>query len=171
MENFEYYKKEYKQTHLYANIQMIFQYKDNSEYRVVFREITRSNLGKSAFGAGGGDFQSDMNTPPENPYEIDDETLDENDYDESAVSVFLDAVYEKTKNHPLFQTVYDSAAAKMLSQDREIGLAILLSYDYLWAFYPCYCEYIDNPETFSKTNDWYIHLLEGLERKSKSKFA
>lgn len=118
-----------------------FLYKTTTEYRIVFRQITNS-----------------ANNPPDNPYNIDDETLDESDYDEVAVSAFLDQIYAKTKDNPLFCSIYDLAAAKMISEDREIGLTILLSYDYLWAFYPCLCEYNDHPETFSETNEWYVRL-------------
>ena len=124
---------------------MNFQYNNTTEYRTVFRQITQSNK-----------------TIHENPYHIDDETLDENDYDEDSVSAFLDNIYEKTKTEPLFHTLYDAAAAKMISEDREIGLTILLSYDYLWAFYPCFCDYTQHPETFSETNDWYTVLLKKL---------
>ena len=91
---------------------MNFQYNNTTEYRTVFRQITQSNK-----------------TIHENPYHIDDETLDENDYDEDSVSAFLDNIYEKTKTEPLFHTLYDAAASKMSSEDREIGLTILLSYD------------------------------------------
>ena len=124
---------------------MNFQYNNTTEYRTVFRQITQSTK-----------------TIHENPYHIDDETLDENDYDEDSVSAFLDNIYEKTKTEPLFHTLYDAAAAKMISEDREIGLTILLSYDYLWAFYPCFCDYTQHPETFSETNDWYTVLLKKL---------
>jgi hypothetical protein len=56
-------------------------------------------------------------------------------YDGEAVSKTLDAVYAATRDLPLFKEVYDLAAAKMMSEDREIGLAILFSYDYLLDFH------------------------------------
>lgn len=124
---------------------MDFQYKDTTEYRALFRKITNSSSNKT-----------------DNPFDIDTETLDENDYDDQSVNTFLDTIYENTRNHPLFQSLYDNAAAKMISENREIGLAILLSYDYLWAFYPCYCEYMNNPSTFTHTNIWYITLTKIL---------
>jgi hypothetical protein len=124
---------------------MDFQYQDTREYRALFRKITSSSSSKT-----------------NNPFDIDDETLDENDYDEQNVSAFLDTIYERTHRHPLFQLLYDKAAAKMISENREIGLTVLLSYDYLSAFYPCYCEYNDNPDTFHTTNTWYITLTKLL---------
>ena len=66
--------------------------------------------------------------------EIDDITNDENDYDTDSASKAMDFIYEATKTNNVFQILYDSAAGKMLSQDREIGLAILYSYDYMLLF-------------------------------------
>jgi len=126
---------------------MAFQYKDTQEYREVFRKITNAP----------------SNSSVENPYNIDDETLDENNFDESSSSIFLDTVFEKTKNIVLFQTIYDLAAATMLCENRDIGLAVLCSYDYLWAFYPCYCDYCENPITFSEKNEWYMLLKTRFE--------
>ena len=95
----------------------------------------------------------------------DEETRDETTYDEMRVSVFLDTVYTHTRANPLFQQMYLAAAAKLITQKHEIGLAILMSYDYLWAFYPCYCAYIESPETFSETNEWYRELSGNLLRE------
>jgi hypothetical protein len=117
------------------------QYSTTTEYRDIFRKITHQST-----------------QPPENPFDFDDETLDEQHYDESAVSRFLDTVFENTKINPLFTALYDLAAAKMLSMDREIGLTVLFSYDYLAAFYPCYCEYVQHPTTFSKTHPLYTKI-------------
>ena len=118
-----------------------FNYTNTTEYRDIFRKITHQST-----------------NPPENPFELDAETLDELHYDESTVSRFLDTVFTNTKTNPLFRTLYDLAAAKMISIDREIGLTVLFSYDYLRAFYPCYCEYIENPTTFSETNLHYVKI-------------
>lgn len=121
------------------------EYSNTTEYRNIFRKITHQST-----------------TPPENPFDLDEETLDELHYDESIVSNFLDIVFENTNTNPLFQTLYDLAAAKMISMDREIGLAVLFSYDYFGAFYPCYCEYIRNPKTFSQTNPLYMKIHQKL---------
>ncbi len=120
-------------------------YSNTSEYRNIFRKITHQST-----------------TPPDNPFDLDDETLDEQHYDETTVSTFLDTVFENTKTNPLFHVLYDLAAAKMISMDREIGLAVLFSYDYLSAFYPCYCEYIEHPTTFSETNPLYVKIHKML---------
>jgi hypothetical protein len=120
-------------------------YTTTTEYRNIFRQITHQNT-----------------KPPENPFDLDDETLDELHYDETIVSQFLDTVFANTKTNTLFQTLYDLAGAKMISMDREIGLAVLFSYDYFGAFYPCYCEYMENPTTFSETNPLYVKIYQKL---------
>jgi len=124
-------------------------YSTTSEYRAVFRKITG---------------HPEPSAPRENPFDIDDETLDESDYDEGCVALFMESVFESTREHPLFQKVYDTAAAQVLSTDRGIGLAILLSFDYLWTFYECYCDYVENPLVFSETNEWYVRLSALLHR-------
>ena len=116
-------------------------YSNSTEYRRIFRKITH---------------QSEH--PPENPLGIDDETLDEQHYDDDTVSRFMDTVYHSTQHSSLLQHLYDSAAAKMISTNREIGLAVLFSYDYMSAFYTCYCEYISSPETFSETTQSYMKI-------------
>ena len=62
------------------------------------------------------------------------------EYDET-INISLDMFFFKTKDIPAFQEVYDLAAAKLLSTDRNIGLAILFSYTYLPMFYPCVCDF------------------------------
>lgn len=116
-------------------------YTNSTEYRQLFRIITDQSL--------------DI---PSNPFNIDDESLDESNYDDTRVSVFLDTVYNKTKESPLFQTLYDLAAAQMISTNREIGLAVLCSYDYLKAFYPLYCEYAKSPTSINDTTELYLQI-------------
>ena len=76
--------------------------------------------------------------------DVDDETRDEWTYDEDATKIAMDRIYDKTKSDPLFQELYDLAAARMFSTDREIGLAILCSYDCLFLFMEVLS---DNPMT------------------------
>jgi hypothetical protein len=129
-------------------------YSTTEEYREQFRIITQMDPTT---------YYSDdiFHIDAANP-EIDEETLDEFHYDESAVSVYLDKVYAQTESSPLFQALYDSAAALMISTDRQIGLTILYSYDYLSLFYPCYNDFVRTPEAFSETNQHYAALLRNL---------
>lgn len=120
-------------------------YSNTTEYRDIFRKITHQST-----------------IPPENKFDVDIETLDEQHYDENAVTQFLDTVYKNTNTSSLFQTLYDLAASQMISVDREIGLAVLLSYDYLHVFYPVYCEFVQDPNTFSETSALYMKIRKML---------
>ena len=48
----------------------------------------------------------------------------------------LDEIYAKTRANSLFQTLYVKAASFMLSENPEIGLAVLFAYDNLPLFHP-----------------------------------
>jgi len=124
-------------------------YSTNAEYRQIFREITLQPSNPE-LGQSGDDG------------EIDAETLDENNYDEKYVAVFLEDMYKYTRNHPLFHKLYDAAAATMISTDRSIGMVVLLSYDYLRVFYPAYCDFVSDPILFNELNPWYIETCKAL---------
>ena len=59
------------------------------------------------------------------------------EYDDTALSAGLDAIFLKTSSNPRFTEVYGIAAGKMMSEDPEFGLAILFSYDYFAVFHKC----------------------------------
>ena len=85
-------------------------------------------------------------------------------YDEEAVQQFMDNVYEKTRICPLFMKLYEKAAGFMFSTDPEIGMTILLGYDYLDAFSPCIECFLKEPATFGETNPQYQELVKRLYR-------
>jgi len=130
------------------------EYHTNAEYRALFRQIT-----------GQPSLKSPPRQPEDDGSDEDEQTRDESTYDESCVSAFLETVYTDTRENALFQRLYLAAAAKMLTENPEIGLAIMMSYDYLWAFYPCYCAYRETPETFSEINEWYSELEKRLRNE------
>ena len=67
--------------------------------------------------------------------DIDDITHDEWNYDADAMKIWLDHIYEITNNDQIFIRLYLTAAGTMLSEDAQIGLAVLISYDYFYDFY------------------------------------
>lgn len=119
-------------------------YNDTKEYRICIR-----HLFKMAHRV------QDVND--DDP--IDDETLDEQNYDDLQTTVMLDYIYALTKDNPCFQKLYDYAAATMFSQDREIGLAVMFSFDYFIFFHPCICSYIKMPQRMSEMNEYFIELI------------
>jgi len=86
---------------------------------------------------------------------LDEITRDEQNYDMNAVSKAMDNVFDETKDIELFQTLYDFAAAKMLSTDRSIGLAVMFSYDNLKDFHHCLWDFFTNKSEFNEMRDSY----------------
>ena len=84
----------------------------------------------------------------------DPESYDELTYDEEAITRGLDEIYAATKNDPKFCELYRLAAGKFLSEDLEIGLCVLFTYDY-------YADFIELYEN-QKDEGLYERLLKRL---------
>ena len=123
-------------------------YATNEEYRKVFRNVCGMNTTNYP-------VQCDDPT-------IDVECRDEMMYDEEAVNQFMDTTYEKTSKSPLFMKLYEKAAGFMFSTDPDIGMTILLGYDYLDAFVPCIESFMKEPATFGETTPQYQELVKRL---------
>ena len=72
---------------------------------------------------------------------LDAETRDEMCYDGSAAIQVMDYVYDCTKDAPELTVLYKNAALRMFSEDPNLGIAILFSYDYLQLFHACLVEF------------------------------
>ena len=94
--------------------------------------------------------------------DIDEISRDENDYDGETTSKGLDFIYESTKDNVYFQKLYDAGASKMLSDNREIGLAVLFSYDYMKYFHSCVVDYLEDPVHFDDSNKSYVILYKKI---------
>jgi len=107
----------------------------------------------------------DIKCDPTDP-KVSAETIDEYNYDMDAVKEYLDDVYNSTKDRPEFQRLYTAAAALMFSENPEIGLAVLMSYDYLAWFYSSYTKYLQNPTSWNaETDEYYQKLIDRIETK------
>jgi hypothetical protein len=135
----------------YNTRNLYIEYKTNKEYRQVIREV----------------FNQDCSSQEEelNKYDLDEESYDEMLYDNNTMLNILDTIYLNTKSHYMFQTLYDLAAAKMMSINREIGLSVLYSYDYFYLMHICLCIYLDYPEQFNEACPYYIELIDKLKKK------
>ena len=94
--------------------------------------------------------------------DLDEITQDEQNYDIDAANKAMDYIYAQTKDNIHFQNLYDCAAAKMFSTDREIGLAVLFSYDYMKYFHSCVVDYLEDPIHFDDTNEHYVTLYKKI---------
>lgn len=119
-------------------------YSNDKEYRSSLRKV---------FG---------MKSPDNLDKDMDDISYDEQDFDMENTSKCLDYVYESTCNNKWFQELYDSAAEKMISMDRSIGLSVLFSYDYFAGFHKCLCCYYEDPEKFDENSVAFIELKTKL---------
>lgn len=99
-----------------------------------------------------------MTQPKDLDADLDEITIDENNYDEEAAKKAMDFIYEKTNKHPLFRMLYEKAAGCMLSMDHEIGLAVLFSYDYMAMFHKCIQRFFDLPDEFNEECNEYKQL-------------
>jgi hypothetical protein len=126
-------------------------YSNNKEYRQAIRRIFNMNI--------------DVVEAEIKQYEYDEETQDELLFDEAAMSSGMTNILEKTLGNRLFDELYSLAAAQMISLDRETGLCILLSYDYLSDFYNVWNAYLENPHTFSETNAFFLLLKNRLGKR------
>jgi len=128
------------------DVDLKINYNDNHGYRKSLRTL----------------FQ--MNSPdmiPDLESDIDDETRDELLYDELSTSKVLEYVFKGTQKHYLFQRLYDGAAALMFSTDRNIGMTVLFSYDYLVLFHSCVCEFL-NTGQLDENGSNYVSLRKKL---------
>ena len=136
-------------------------YSTTPEYRQFLRVICGMELGKMY-----SDAQYDATNIAEEE-EIDSETLDEFEYDHIAMSRFLDRIYKATGQNALFRELYSAAAALMLSEDEEIGLAVLCSYDYLVDFYSCFLTYAEGTESFGRDTPEYARIAAALVSRKR----
>ncbi len=84
------------------------------------------------------------------------------DYDNNRVATVLDQLWFWTKEHPLFYHVYNKAATFMLSENPEIGLSVLMSYDNLPLFHHMLVAYWKLGERFGSGHTAYIELHNKL---------
>ena len=129
------------------NIDAIAVYTDNKSYRSTLRQL----------------FFMDVSMCSEMDNEsMDEESRDELMYDNDAVITVMGNLFELTRDNVLFQNLYDLAAEKMISTNREIGQAVLFSYDYLPLFHKCLAGFLRNPVGFNDSDEFYVALLKKI---------
>ncbi len=127
---------------------MNISYNDTAQYRGILRKLFSMN--------------QDNYPAVSLDNDIDIESKDELEYDESAANEHMDMIYNHTKKHSLFHKIYIKGASFMLSDDANIGLAIMFSYDYLDIFIPCYIDFCKDPNNFDENNSSYKVLYNKL---------
>lgn len=83
-------------------------------------------------------------------------------YNDDIIVKILDRLYFDTKDHPLFQVVYNQAASFMLSENQEIGLSVLFSYDNLPLFHNMLVAFHTLGNKFGDSSPAYVALHKKL---------
>ncbi len=131
-------------------------YDSDEKYRAFLRRVIQMDPTKFY-------ETEDIKCDPTDP-KVSPETIDEYNYDTEAVAKYLDFVYANTKDRPEYQRLYLAAAALMFSENPEIGLAVLMSYDYFAWFYNSYSLFFKNSaEWNAETDEFYCKLIERIE--------
>jgi hypothetical protein len=79
-------------------------------------------------------------------------------YDDRNVSAGLDYLYDKTKGVKAFRDLYLVGASRMFSENLEIGMAVVFSYDYFELFHLCLVDFFNAGETITVDNENYVKL-------------
>jgi|SaaInlV_130m_DNA_3_1039695.scaffolds.fasta_scaffold18002_4 hypothetical protein len=101
-------------------IQLTIEYSNDTEYRHCLRKLFKMNP---------------TNYPDISEMNLDEITKDEQSYDLDAANITMDYIFEITKTIPEVINLYEKTASFMFSTDPNIGLTIMLGYDYLDLFH------------------------------------
>jgi hypothetical protein len=122
------------------NIHYSVDYNNNDEYRIQIQKV----------------FNMDIDNLNKN----DDEVL----YDDVAIRAGLEFIFSKTKDNPHFITLYEKAGALLMTDNSEMGLAVLFSYDFLSLFHKLLYVFFFEPNTPIDSDSNYIELLNKIKR-------
>lgn len=125
------------------NINVDVKYECNSKYRQCLRDVFTMDVTK-------------MDVSLNNIPDLDDETRDEMLFDENKISEGLDYIYNLTKTNDYFNDLYYGAANVMFSQDPNIGLSVLYSYDYFIFFHLCFRDFVNKEFSIDSSHFKYL---------------
>lgn len=129
------------------NYKIQVNYTNNKEYRSCLRQVFRIDTEL---------ILKQMQQLYPNFDTFEDETKDELLFDEPKVNEKMDEILKMTIFAEPFRELYKKAASFVISESPDIGLAILLSYDYFKEFHVVLSEWF----TFLELNNWDISKLQ-----------
>ena len=83
------------------------------------------------------------------------------EFDEQQINKCIHTIYEKIKNYDELKPILEKLASFFLSDDCELGLLLMFSYDYLEHAHPCMCELL---ETGKISDDKLIKLKNVIDK-------
>jgi hypothetical protein len=139
---------------MYPTHLIVPNYETNTGYRQCLRQIFQMN--SENYPAAIKQLEEELGD------EFDKETRDEIEYDDESAGLMMQYIRNNTKLLPIFHKLYELAAARFLSRDHEIGVAILYAYEYLPLFHKCLCIFFNNAADLTEETPEYITLVEML---------
>ena len=135
------------------------QYTTNGEYRETIRKLFRMEKqyrieGDEIIFNDGTSFYRD---------DIDDESLDELNIDQSRYDECFKYIWDLTCGISLMVELYEWAAAKVISRDHDVGIVYLLNYHYLPSFFTLLQKVVRGEEIAKGDVDTVKHAMEYAE--------
>jgi hypothetical protein len=135
------------------------QYTTNGEYRETIRKIFRMEQqyrieGDEIIFNDGTSFYRD---------DIDDESLDELNIDQSRYDDCFKYIWDLTCDKSSMVELYEWAAAKVISVDHDVGIVYLLNYHYLPSFFTLLQKVVRGEEIAKGDVDAVKHAMEYAE--------
>lgn len=140
------------------NTDILVEYNDNLEYRRCLRDVFIMNVSLRTIEL--------QNTYGEKWVSFEDETKDELLFDENTSQRVIDHIYKLTHKISEFKELYLKAAATMISEDLNLGLVILLSYDYFSDFHNCLVSFLTSNSLNDITLYWIQYLMKKFDKNT-----
>jgi hypothetical protein len=83
------------------------------------------------------------------------------EFNEKVINKCIHTIYEKIKNYDELKPILEKLASFFLSDDCELGLLLMFSYDYLQHAHPCMCELL---ETGKISHDKLMNLKNIIDK-------
>ena len=83
------------------------------------------------------------------------------EFNEKVINKCIHTIYEKIKNYDELKPILEKLASFFLSDDCELGLLLMFSYDYLQHAHPCMCELL---ETGKISDDKLMNLKNIIDK-------
>jgi len=81
------------------------------------------------------------------------------DFDLENINENLKELYDKIKDNQDINIILNKFAGIYLSEDPELGLLLLFSFDFLYLFHPFICEYLEKGEISKDKFNKLINLI------------
>jgi hypothetical protein len=83
-------------------------------------------------------------------------------FDEKEINNCINKIYEKIKNYDDLKPILKKLAGFFFSEDCELGILLMFSYDYLEHSHPCMCEFLET----GKISDDKLNKLKDVINKN-----